>query len=123
MGKGLIPADPATWKIRRRAIVPAFHKAWLTAMVGLFGGCTDRLMADLDKAAAVTESQGVKAPDGIRDLEERFGSLALDIIGKAVFNYEFDSVESTSPVVQAAIETLREAEHRSMNKDKRTKTS
>lgn len=33
MGKGLIPADPATWKVRRRAIVPGFHKAWLNAMV------------------------------------------------------------------------------------------
>ena len=26
MGKGLIPADLETWKPRRRAIVPAFHK-------------------------------------------------------------------------------------------------
>lgn len=33
MGKGLIPADPATWKVRRKAIVPGFHKAWLNAMV------------------------------------------------------------------------------------------
>lgn len=33
MGKGLIPADPATWNVRRRAIVPGFHKAWLNAMV------------------------------------------------------------------------------------------
>lgn len=33
MGKGLIPADPETWKIRRKAILPGFHKAWLTAMV------------------------------------------------------------------------------------------
>jgi hypothetical protein len=23
---GLIPADPETWKVRRRQIVPAFHK-------------------------------------------------------------------------------------------------
>lgn len=44
MGKGLIPADPATWKVRRRAIVPGFHKAWLNAMVreirsnAVFGG-------------------------------------------------------------------------------------
>ena len=29
MGKGLIPADLETWKPRRRAIVPAFHKAYL----------------------------------------------------------------------------------------------
>ncbi len=26
MGKGLIPADPATWSVRRRQIVPGFHK-------------------------------------------------------------------------------------------------
>jgi hypothetical protein len=35
MGKGLIPADPETWKVRRKAIVPGFHKAWLNAMVRL----------------------------------------------------------------------------------------
>ena len=33
MGKGLIPADAETWKVRRRAIVPGFHKAWLNGMV------------------------------------------------------------------------------------------
>ena len=26
MGTGLIPADPETWKVRKRQIVPAFHK-------------------------------------------------------------------------------------------------
>ena len=36
MGKGLIPADPETWKVRRRAIVPGFHKAWLNGMVRHF---------------------------------------------------------------------------------------
>ena len=29
MGKGLIPADPETWKVRRKAIVPGFHKVKL----------------------------------------------------------------------------------------------
>lgn len=38
MGKGLIPADPETWSVRRRAIVPGFHKAWLEAMVRGEGG-------------------------------------------------------------------------------------
>lgn len=33
MGKGLIPADNETWKVRRRAIVPGFHQAWLEHMV------------------------------------------------------------------------------------------
>ncbi len=34
MGKGLIPADNETWKVRRRAIVPAFHQKWLEHMIG-----------------------------------------------------------------------------------------
>merc|ERR1719335_61873 len=33
MGKGLIPADFETWKVRRRAIVPGFHKAWLNYQI------------------------------------------------------------------------------------------
>jgi cytochrome P450 len=31
MGKGLIPADPDTWRVRRRAIVPGFHKGLPTS--------------------------------------------------------------------------------------------
>mmetsp|Transcript_11015 Transcript_11015/g.32867 ORF Transcript_11015/g.32867 Transcript_11015/m.32867 type:complete len:608 (+) Transcript_11015:40-1863(+) len=102
MGKGLIPADPVTWSKRRRAIVPAFHKNWLRCMLGMFAAKTDGLTAQL------------RGLDGPVDLEERFGSLALDIIGSAVFNYEFDSTHRPSEVVKAAIDTLREAEHRSM---------
>lgn len=101
MGKGLIPADPVTWKTRKRAIVPAFHKRWLDRMCTMFADKTDALIAKLEPGKTV-------------DLEERFGSLALDIIGSAVFNYEFESVATPSEVVQAAIDTLREAEHRSM---------
>ena len=52
MGKGLIPADLETWKPRRRAIVPAFHKAYLEAMVAMFGRCTQQAVRKLD---ALTE--------------------------------------------------------------------
>ena len=48
MGKGLIPADLETWKPRRRAIVPAFHKAYLEAMVQMFGRCTQHAVDKLD---------------------------------------------------------------------------
>ena len=48
MGKGLIPADLETWKPRRRAIVPAFHKAYLEAMVAMFGACTHETVRTLD---------------------------------------------------------------------------
>lgn len=131
MGNGLIPADPKTWKVRshtlvlfaglnrillfcsnqsniylqvrRRAIVPGFHKRWLNRMINLFGDCGDRLIHDLSnrpKNAAI-------------DMEERFCSVTLDIIGKSVFNYDFGSTTKTSPVVKAVYRVLREAEHRS----------
>jgi cytochrome P450 len=103
MGKGLIPADFELWKVRRKAIVPGFHKAWLDYQVGQFGKAGSMLTKQLHQAAA--ESKVV-------DMEERFGSVALDIIGKAVFNYEFGSCEGESPVVKAAIQSLREVEHR-----------
>jgi cytochrome P450 len=47
------------------------------------------------------------------DMEERFCSVTLDIIGKAVFNYDFGSVTKESPIVKAVYRVLREAEHRS----------
>ena len=52
MGKGLIPADLETWKPRRRAIVPAFHRAWLGAMVAMFNACTQESVRKLDSAVA-----------------------------------------------------------------------
>jgi cytochrome P450 len=104
MGKGLIPADPATWKVRRRAIVPGFHKKWLNRMISLFGDRAQILVDDLEPKAAAGQ---------VVDLEERFCSVTLDIIGKAVFNYDFGSVTKESPIVKAVYRVLREAEHRS----------
>ncbi|CAM9599070.1 unnamed protein product [Phaeothamnion confervicola] len=105
MGKGLIPADPETWKVRRRAIVPGFHKAWLNAMVGLFADCTDVLV---DKLAGYA-----KSGESI-EMESHFCSVSLDVIGKSIFNYNFGSVTSESPVIKAVYSVLKEAEHRSM---------
>jgi len=47
-------------------------------------------------------------------MEEKFCSVALDIIGLSVFNYEFGSVDDESPVIKAVYSALLEAEHRSM---------
>mmetsp|Transcript_11585 Transcript_11585/g.33392 ORF Transcript_11585/g.33392 Transcript_11585/m.33392 type:complete len:619 (-) Transcript_11585:4-1860(-) len=105
MGKGLIPADPETWSVRRRQIVPAFHKKWLEHMVGLFGHCNEPLIDSLNQIA----EKGGKV-----EMEEKFCSVALDIIGLAVFNYNFGSVTKESPVIKAVYSALVEAEHRSM---------
>ena len=105
MGKGLIPADPVTWKNRRRQIVPAFHRKWLDHMVGLFGYCNEPLIKSLNN---------IVAADGKVEMEEKFCSVALDIIGKSVFNYEFDSVTKESPVVKAVYRAFLEVEYRSL---------
>ncbi|GAX17507.1 hypothetical protein FisN_5Hh160 [Fistulifera solaris] len=102
MGQGLIPANPAVWKVRRRALVPGFHKKWLNRMIGMFGDRADILLKDLQSKEG-----------NVVDMEERFCSVTLDIIGKAVFNYDFGSVTKESPIIKAVYRVLREAEHRS----------
>ena len=101
MGKGLIPADPETWKVRRRAIVPGFHKAWYNTMCKTFVQCNQPL---IDKLSAAAASNGAVT----LNMETEFCSVALDIIGKAVFNYEFGSVTKESPVIQAVYSALKE---------------
>lgn len=103
MGKGLIPADYETWKIRRRAIVPGFHIKWLRYQTSMFARCA---LAMCEKLARIDGSRAV-------DMETEYSSLALDIIGKAVFNFDFDSVNQESPVIKAVYRSLKETEHRS----------
>eukprot|EP00897_Mesotaenium_endlicherianum_P000184 jgi/Mesen1/10166/ME000076S09674 len=121
--EGLIPADIETWKTRRRAIVPAFHAAYLEAMVGVFSSCADRTIEKLDnllqqqqqaQAADVAGGDHASGGGAIRvEMEAEYSSLALDIIGISVFNYDFGSVTKESPIIQAVYGTLYEAEHRS----------
>ncbi|KAB2049378.1 hypothetical protein ES319_A13G171700v1 [Gossypium barbadense] len=106
MGKGLIPADGEIWRIRRRAIVPALHQKYVAAMISLFGLATDRLCRKLDDAA--TDGEDV-------EMESLFSRLTLDIIGKAVFNYDFDSLTNDTGIVEAVYTVLREAEDRSVS--------
>jgi cytochrome P450 len=105
MGKGLIPADPETWKVRRRAIVPGFHKQWYAAMCNVFADCNQPLIQKLNDASENGSTL---------NMETEFCSVALDIIGKTVFNYDFGSVTDESPVIQAVYTCLKEAESRSM---------
>uniref|UniRef100_A0A0G4GBB2 Cytochrome P450 n=1 Tax=Chromera velia CCMP2878 TaxID=1169474 RepID=A0A0G4GBB2_9ALVE len=104
MGKGLIPADLETWRTRRRAIVPGFHQKWLEHMVGEFGDCTRNMVRVLRGKADGEETV---------DMESYFNSVSLDIIGRCVFNFDFNSVTDKSPVIEAVYGLLQEAEHRS----------
>ncbi|MED6158499.1 hypothetical protein PIB30_033318 [Stylosanthes scabra] len=106
MGTGLIPADGEVWRVRRRTIVPALHQKYVVAMIGLFGQATDRLCKKLDAAASDGEDV---------EMESLFSRLTLDIIGKAVFNYDFDSLTNDTGIVEAVYTVLREAEDRSVS--------
>mmetsp|Transcript_65446 Transcript_65446/g.151898 ORF Transcript_65446/g.151898 Transcript_65446/m.151898 type:complete len:1103 (+) Transcript_65446:2-3310(+) len=110
MGKGLIPADLETWKSRRKAIVPGFHRRWLKETTEMIVDCAESLCDDLERSIRHTKD-GVAAVN----MEEKFTSVSLDIIGKAVFNYEFSSVTRESPVVRAVYSVLREAERRAQS--------
>ncbi|KAJ9542686.1 hypothetical protein OSB04_029192 [Centaurea solstitialis] len=106
MGTGLIPADGEIWRVRRRVIVPALHQKYVAAMIGLFAQATDRLCKKLDSAAYNGEDV---------EMESLFSRLTLDIIGKAVFNYDFDSLTTDNGIVEAVYTVLREAEDRSVS--------
>ncbi|KAH7425048.1 hypothetical protein KP509_11G037600 [Ceratopteris richardii] len=105
MGKGLIPADEEVWRVRRRAIVPALHRKYVAEMVGLFGRAAENLCQKLELAANNGEDV---------EMESLFSRLTLDIIGKAVFNYDFNSLTRDTGIVEAVYTLLREAEDRSI---------
>lgn len=82
-------------------ILSIMQQAWLEHMVGLFAHCNQPLITSLEKIADST---------GKVEMEEKFCSVALDIIGKSVFNYDFASVTSESPVIKAVYSALVEGE-------------
>jgi len=110
MGNGLIPADAQTWRSRRRAIVPGFHKQWLKETTDIIAKCAERLCDNIEKSIR----QSSKSVATV-NMEEKFTSVSLDIIGKAVFDYDFTSVNRESPVVRAVFSLMREAERRAQS--------
>lgn len=111
MGKGLIPADLGTWKERRRVIAPGFHALYLESMVKVFTDCSRKTILKFEDLA---ERASLRGEENFElDLEAEFSSLALDIIGLGVFNYDFGSITTESPIIKAVYGTLFEAEHRS----------
>ena len=47
------------------------------------------------------------------NIEDELYAMALDVIGKAVFNYEFGALQEETPLIKAVYRVLRESEHRS----------
>jgi len=68
-------------------------------MCRTFVGCNQPLITKLDAFSQSGE---------VLNMETEFCSVALDIIGRAVFNYDFGSVTAESPVISAVYSTLKE---------------
>ena len=68
-------------------------------MVKIFTNCSERTILKFEKLLQEeTLNRGRKTIE--LDLEAEFSSLALDIIGLGVFNYDFGSVTKESPVIK-----------------------
>uniref|UniRef100_A0A7N0R9F4 Carotene epsilon-monooxygenase n=1 Tax=Kalanchoe fedtschenkoi TaxID=63787 RepID=A0A7N0R9F4_KALFE len=104
-GSGFAIAEGQLWTARRRAVVPSLHKKYLSVMVErVFSRCAERLVEKLQ--ADAINGNAV-------NMEAKFSQLTLDVIGLSVFNYNFDSLTSDSPVIDAVYTALKEAELRS----------
>ncbi|CAD6343538.1 unnamed protein product, partial [Miscanthus lutarioriparius] len=104
-GSGFAIAEGDLWTVRRRAVVPSLHKRFLSIIVEkVFCKCAERLIEKLEPYALSGEAV---------NMEARFSQLTLDVIGLSLFNYNFDSLTTDSPVIDAVYTALKEAELRS----------
>ncbi|KAG2445383.1 hypothetical protein HXX76_000005 [Chlamydomonas incerta] len=103
-GQGFAITGGEEWKARRRAVGPSLHKGYLEAMLDRVFGASSLFAADKLRTAA---AEGTPV-----NMEALFSQLTLDIIGKSVFNYDFNSLTSNSPVIQAVYTALKETEQR-----------
>lgn len=104
-GSGFAIAEGSLWTARRRAVVPSLHRKYLSVIVErVFCKCAERLVEKLQ--ADALNGNAV-------NMEEKFSQLTLDVIGLSLFNYNFDSLTTDSPVIDAVYTALKEAEARS----------
>ncbi|XP_074267622.1 carotene epsilon-monooxygenase, chloroplastic-like [Silene latifolia] len=104
-GSGFAIAEGSLWTARRRAVVPSLHKRYLSIIVDrVFCKCAERMVEKLKTSAS---------SDTPVNMEAVFSQHTLDVIGLSLFNYNFDSLNTDSPVIDAVYTSLKEAEARS----------
>jgi len=101
-GDGFAVAEGEQWTARRRAVGPAMHRKYLETMV-------ERVF--VPSAVALNDRLVAEGNNPV-DIEACFSQLTLDVIGKAVFNYDFNALRKESPVIQAVYTALKETEQR-----------
>ena len=80
------------------------YASYLEAMIKVFTDCSERTISKFNELVEGPEVNGQKSIE--LDLEAEFSSLALDIIGLGVFNYDFGSVTKESPVIKVCLSKI-----------------
>jgi carotene epsilon-monooxygenase len=106
-GDGFALLEGDAWRLRRKHVVPGIHRKYIESMVStVMVPSAEVLVAKLEAAART---------DTAVNIEDFYSQVTLDIIGKAVFNYDFSALTKESPIVQAVYTGLKEVETRSMD--------
>ena len=106
-GDGFALLEGQKWKLRRKAVAPGIHRKYIETMVGkTMVPCAEVLAGKLGATADVGKSI---------NLEDQLSQVTLDVIGKAAFNYDFNSLTTENPLVQAVYTALKESETRAMD--------
>jgi hypothetical protein len=82
---------------------PASHTQYYEAMISMFSACTLQTISKLDRELSASSSRNpgqLQVPSTVVNMEAEFLSLGLDIIGLGVFNYDFGSISTESPVIK-----------------------
>ena len=102
-GDGFPILEGEPWRLRRAAVAPGLHRKWIEALIATaFKPCALAMIAKL-------QAEGSSAPV---NLEALFSQLSLDIIGRALFNFDFGALRSDSPIIKATYIALKETEMR-----------
>jgi len=108
-GQGFAISGGEAWRVRRRAVGPSLHRGYLEVMIErVFDACSRQMVDKIDKQLDTSPGN----QDQAIDMEAYFSQLTLDVIGKAVFNYDFNSLTTNSPLIQAVYTSLKETEQR-----------
>lgn len=97
VGRGLLTAEPESWRLQRRTVAPLFQPGGVAGYLGSMAASVDEMLARWETHA--------QAGDTI-DVAREMTALTYDIISRTVFSHE---IETPSGVMGAAITTYFEA--------------
>src|ERR1041385_8620967 len=97
VGRGLLTAEPESWRLQRRTVAPLFQPAAVAGYLSSMAASVDEMLARWDPPAQAGEAI---------DVAREMTVLTYDIISRTVFSHE---IETPAEVMGEAITTYFEA--------------